>query len=120
MPPELWNRLDEPLYFAPITRADALEIARRMLETVKRTLRAEHGIELLVEESALAALADAGGFDPALGARPMRRMVGRLVEAPLATRVLGEDVRRGDRIVVRGRGAEVELDFDEPEDAAAE
>jgi ATP-dependent Clp protease ATP-binding subunit ClpC len=120
VPPELWNRLDEPLYFAPITRPDALEIARRMLEKVKETLLATHGVVLIVEESVLSALADAGGFDPTLGARPMRRIVGRLVESPLATRVLGEDVRRGDRIVMRGRGATIEIDFEEPEEEAAE
>ncbi len=120
MPPELWNRLDEPLYFSPITRPDALEIARRMLEKVRKTFLLEHGVELVVEESALGALADAGGFDPSLGARPMRRMVGRLVESPIAARVLGDDVRRGDRIVMRGRGAEIDFEFEEPEEEAAE
>jgi ATP-dependent Clp protease ATP-binding subunit ClpC len=119
MPPELWNRLDEPLVFAPLGRADALEIARRMLMRVAAQLESEHGVLLSVVPSALGSLADAGGFDPTLGARPMRRVVSRLVESALATRVLGGDLRRGDRIVLRGEGAGVELDF-EPQEEAAE
>ncbi len=119
MPPELWNRLDEPLVFAPLGRTDALEIARRMLLRVAAQLESEHGVLLTVEPSALGSLADAGGFDPTLGARPMRRVVSRLVESALATRVLGGDLRRGDRIVLRGEAARVELDF-EPQEEAAE
>ncbi len=119
MPPELWNRLDEPLVFAPLTRPDALEIARRMLVRMGQTLEGEHGVTLTVEPSALEALADAGGFDPSLGARPMRRVVSRLVESALATRILGGDLRAGDRVVVRGVGTRIELEFAEGESEAA-
>jgi ATP-dependent Clp protease ATP-binding subunit ClpC len=118
MPPELWNRLDEPLVFAPLNRADALEIARRMLVKIGATLESEHGVKLAFEEGALVALADAGGFDPALGARPMRRVVSRLVESALATRVLSGDLRRGDRVRLRGEGKTVSLDFDDAESGA--
>jgi ATP-dependent Clp protease ATP-binding subunit ClpC len=120
MPPELWNRLDEPLVFAPLGRSDALEIARRMLAKIAQTLEAEHGIRLAVDPTALVALADAGGFDPTLGARPMRRVVSRLVESALASRILAGDLRRGDRVVLRGDGKSVALDFDESDEAAAE
>jgi ATP-dependent Clp protease ATP-binding subunit ClpC len=119
MPPELWNRLDEPLVFAQLGRADALEIARRMLLRVGETLASEHGVTMSVDPSALVSLADAGGFDPTLGARPMRRVVSRLVESALATRILAGDLRRGDRVVLRGEGTRVELDFAEGESEAA-
>jgi ATP-dependent Clp protease ATP-binding subunit ClpC len=112
MPPELWNRLDEPLVFAALSREGAIEIARRMLAKIVSTMQNEHGVTLAIDDAALAALADAGGFDPSLGARPMRRVVSRLVESALATRVLAGDLRRGDRVVLRGDGAKVELDFD--------
>jgi ATP-dependent Clp protease ATP-binding subunit ClpC len=39
-----------------------------------------------------------GGFDPALGARPMRQTVQRLVEGPLAERILSGELRQGDRV----------------------
>jgi ATP-dependent Clp protease ATP-binding subunit ClpC len=120
MPPELWNRIDEPLVFAPLGRPDALEIARRMLRKVASTLEAEHGITLDVHESALEALADAGGFEPSLGARPMRRFVSRLVESPLATRVLSGDLRRGDRITLRGADKKVEIEFADGSDTDAD
>ncbi len=120
MPPELWNRLDEPLVFAPLGRPEALEIARRMLGQIGKTLEAEHGVLLTFEDSALVSLADAGGFDKALGARPMRRVVSRLVESALATRILAGDLRRGDRVLLRGAGTRVELEFTETDVAAAE
>ncbi len=120
MPPELWNRLDEPLVFAPLGREDALEIARRMLRAIGATMEREHGVTVATEPSALAALADAGGFDPALGARPMRRVVSRLVESPLAARVLAGDLRRGDRVVLRGEGTRVALEFEDAADLAGE
>ncbi|NOY94683.1 MAG: ATP-dependent Clp protease ATP-binding subunit, partial [Deltaproteobacteria bacterium] len=109
LPPELFNRIDEPLVFAPLTREDVAEIARRMLRGVGDTLEREHGIELLVEESAIDALIEAGGFDPELGARPMRRVIGRLVEAALARGVLSGEHRPGEALSVRGEGAHIHL-----------
>jgi len=120
MPPELWNRLDEPLVFAALNREGAIEIARRMLVKIAATMQSEHGVTLTIDSTALASLADAGGFDPSLGARPMRRVVSRLVESALATRILAGDLRRGDRVVLRGDGAKIELDFDGDDEAAAE
>jgi len=83
MPPELWNRIDEPLVFAPLAREEVAEVARRMLAALAERL-ADRGIRIGWERSAIDALLDAGGFDPELGARPMRRVLGRLVESPLA------------------------------------
>jgi ATP-dependent Clp protease ATP-binding subunit ClpC len=118
MPPELWNRIDEPLWFAPLGRDDVREIARRMLRSVVDVMAREHGVELAIDGSAYDALVAAGGFDPTLGARPMRRTVGRMIEAPLAARVLAGDVRRGDRVAVRGEGSRVIFDLDGAAEAA--
>jgi ATP-dependent Clp protease ATP-binding subunit ClpC len=107
LPPELWNRIDEPLYFLPLAEHDVAEIARRMLSGVALLLRAEHGVTLEVEPSAIAALLRAGGFDPLLGARPMRRTVSRLVEAPLAQALLNHEYEAGDVITVHGEGAKL-------------
>jgi ATP-dependent Clp protease ATP-binding subunit ClpC len=117
LPPELWNRIDEPLFFAPLGEAEAVEIGRRMLRAVARTLEVERGILLEVDESAARALAAAGGFDPALGARPMKRTVGRLVEAPLAGRILSGELARGQRVRVRGRADQIVFELCEPTEA---
>ena len=112
MPPELFNRIDEPLYFAPLSTEEVGEIARRMLNGLADNLRSEREVELVVDPSALEALIAAGGYDAALGARPMRRTIGRLVEAPLAAALLAGDVGRGDRLTLRGEGDRVILDTD--------
>ncbi|WP_394833936.1 ATP-dependent Clp protease ATP-binding subunit [Pendulispora rubella] len=96
LPPELYNRLDEVMAFAPLTRIDVAEVARRMLAALGAELEKTRGIRLDASEDAIAALLDAGGFDPEMGARPMRRTIARLVEAPIAEMLLRQEVRRGD------------------------
>jgi len=118
LPPELWNRIDEPLYFAALGYADVIAIARRMLDEVGATLEREHGIKLSTEESVVDALVLAGGFDASLGARPMRRTVGRLVEAVLAQAVLARDIGPGDRVALRGEGDRVVYTREGAADAA--
>ncbi len=109
LPPELWNRIDEPLYFTPLEREDVAEIARRMLIDLAEVARARHGIQLDFEPSAIDALISAGGFDPALGARPMRRTIGRLVEAPLALGVLSHELESGAHVTLRGLSGRIQL-----------
>ena len=105
LPPELWNRIDEPLFFGALSRDEVTEIARRMSEGVARQLQERQGVELVVDPTAIDSLVELGGYDAELGARPMRRVIGRLVEAPLAAAILAGDFERGDRILARG-GAE--------------
>ncbi|MBW2278717.1 MAG: ATP-dependent Clp protease ATP-binding subunit, partial [Deltaproteobacteria bacterium] len=93
--PELYNRIDEVLVFAPLARSEVHEIARRLLATVAQTLEQQHGIEFHADDDAIEHLLDSGGFDPSLGARPMKRAIARLVEAPLAERILSGDLQRG-------------------------
>ncbi|MEM9187666.1 MAG: ATP-dependent Clp protease ATP-binding subunit [Myxococcota bacterium] len=107
--PELWNRIDEPLYFAPLSRTEVREVARRMLGSLATRLVDERGIELDVLPSALDALVDAGGYDPTLGARPMRRTIARLIEAPLARRILQGSLFEGNRVLIVGEGQEIQL-----------
>ncbi|MDB4972819.1 MAG: ATP-dependent Clp protease ATP-binding subunit ClpA [Myxococcaceae bacterium] len=103
--PELFNRLDEVLYFPRLGRPDVRRIAGNMLAQVAASMRREQDVELLVDDSALDALVDAGGFDAELGARPMRRTIGREVETPLATRILDGTLGPGDTVRLLGRGA---------------
>jgi ATP-dependent Clp protease ATP-binding subunit ClpC len=103
LPPELWNRIDEPLCFDPLTAPDLERIARLMVGQAAGHALREHGVSVECHESAIEVLVRAG-YDPALGARPMRRAVSRLLEAPLARALLTELPMRGERIAVYGRG----------------
>jgi ATP-dependent Clp protease ATP-binding subunit ClpC len=104
LPPELWNRIDEPLFFGALGEDEVQEIARRMLSSVAGTLAEERGIVLSIDPSALSALCAAGGFDASLGARPMRRTIGRLVESPLASQILAGGLAEGDEVLLVGEG----------------
>ncbi len=98
--PELYNRIDEVLVFAPLARNEVREIARRLLSGVARDLLRQRGVRLEVDAGALEHFLDAGGFDPSLGARPMRRALARLLEAPLAEKILRGELSAGDVVLV--------------------
>jgi len=100
VPPELWNRLDERVVFSPLSREDVTRIARLLLEESSRRLETERKISFTASDAAVAHLLDHGGWDPALGARPMRSAVQRLVEAPLAERILAGEFGPGIRVRV--------------------
>ena len=100
LPPELFNRLDEVLAFAPLTRDDVAEVARRILKDLARELERARGVKLDTSAAAVESLLDLGGFDPELGARPMRRAIGRHIEAPIAEMILKGLLTRGDVAMV--------------------
>ncbi|HEX4622623.1 MAG TPA: ATP-dependent Clp protease ATP-binding subunit, partial [Myxococcaceae bacterium] len=72
LPPELWNRIDERLVFAPLSEADVARIAELLLAESSRRLAEEKGIAYVAGRDVVAHLLRSGGFDPSLGARPMR------------------------------------------------
>jgi ATP-dependent Clp protease ATP-binding subunit ClpC len=100
VPPELWNRLDERIFFAPLSREDVARVARLLLAESSRRLLAERRISFAASDGAVAFLLEHGGWDAALGARPMRGAVQRLVEAPLAERILAGELGPGDAVAV--------------------
>jgi len=110
LPPELWNRIDEPLVFMPLQREDVREIARRSLERLKQTMKQRHHIHVEFDSSVIELLLDSGGFDPALGARPLERAVSRLVQAPLAEAMLGKTMLSGQHLQIRTRNGKLHLD----------
>lgn len=110
LPPELWNRIDEPLVFTPLQRDDVREIARRSLGRLQQVMQQHHGIQVDFDDSVVELLLDSGGYDPTLGARPLERAVSRLVQAPLAEAMLGKTIGSGDRLKVRTKGGKLHLD----------
>jgi len=100
VPPELWNRLDERVVFEPLSREDVARIAGLLLAESSRRLEGERKIRFTATDAAVAHLLDHGGWDPALGARPMRGAVQRLVEAPIAEKILAGEFGPGDEVRV--------------------
>ncbi|WNG48017.1 ATP-dependent Clp protease ATP-binding subunit [Archangium minus] len=109
LPPELWNRIDERLPFRPLAEEQVARIATLLLEASSRRLATEKGIEYVADADVVALLMKSGGFDPKLGARPMRQVVQRLVEAPLAERILAGEFMAGDRVRVTVQGEELQF-----------
>jgi ATP-dependent Clp protease ATP-binding subunit ClpC len=119
--PELYNRIDEVLVFAPLVRDDVREIARRLLASVSAALSAQRGVELEYGPELIEYLLDAGGFEPSLGARPMKRTIARLLEAPLAERILRGELPRGSVLLASVDASGLEIDvLDRQRPSAAE
>jgi ATP-dependent Clp protease ATP-binding subunit ClpB len=112
--PEFLNRIDEIVEFKLLSRDQIAEIVELQLERLHHRL-AERHISLELTDAAKEALAEAG-WDPAYGARPLKRAIQRLVENPLALRLLGGDFADGDAIRVDAHGEE--LVFEKVEAAA--
>ena len=103
--PEFLNRVDEIVVFGRLTQEQLGSIVELQAERLRRRLE-ERGIALEIDAAAREVLAQAG-FDPAYGARPLKRVVQRRIENPLAQKVLAGDVRDGDRVVVGADGEEL-------------
>jgi ATP-dependent Clp protease ATP-binding subunit ClpB len=96
--PEFLNRIDEIVVFHGLGKAEIRRIVDIQLEDVQRRL-AERKITLTLTDEARELLADRG-YDPAFGARPLKRTIQRLVENPLALEVLAGRFTEGDQVVV--------------------
>lgn len=105
--PELFNRIDEVLVYEPLDRSRVCQIAERMLARLAERVRTEREVTLEFSTSVVEHLLDAGGVDLALGARPMRRTISRLIEGPLAEMILRGETCVGARLVVRARNGEI-------------
>jgi ATP-dependent Clp protease ATP-binding subunit ClpC len=96
--PEFLNRLDEMIVFRQLTKLEVKEIAVIMLAEVTGRMRGK-GIELMVTES-FKELVVEEGYDPSYGARPLRRAIMRLLEDTLADKLLAEEVKEGDWVII--------------------
>lgn len=95
--PEFLNRVDDIVVFHPLGRGEIDRIVDIQLGKL-RGLLAERKLSLELTEGARRALGDAG-YDPAFGARPLKRAIQRMLQNPLALAVLEGDYREGDVIV---------------------
>jgi ATP-dependent Clp protease ATP-binding subunit ClpC len=100
--PEFLNRFDGIIVFRPLTPDDVLKIARLMLIGVARQLEAKQ-IYLQVSDETVSELA-AAGFDPAFGARPLRRVIQERVQDALAQGLLEGKITRRDTVMLEPGG----------------
>jgi ATP-dependent Clp protease ATP-binding subunit ClpB len=96
--PEFLNRIDEVLIFHPLTREQLRRIVHLQIERLQRQL-AQRGIQLEVTPAAIDAIAREG-YDPAFGARPLKRVIQQQIQNPLAIEVLKHEVGEGSRVRV--------------------
>ncbi len=103
--PEFLNRIDEIVEFKALSREQIGDIVELQLGRLRERL-AERGLSLELSDAAKEAIAEAG-WDPAYGARPLKRAIQRLVENPLALRLLEGDFGEGDTIRVDAEDGEL-------------
>ena len=107
--PEFLNRIDDVIVFHQLTRDQIIHIVDLMIASLDERLKAKDmGIELTQAAKDLLA---ARGYDPLLGARPLRRVIQREIEDSLSERILFNELKAGEIIVVDVEGEEAEAKF---------
>jgi ATP-dependent Clp protease ATP-binding subunit ClpB len=103
--PEFLNRIDEIVIFNPLGREEIKHIVEIQLKRLERLL-ADRKIALEVTDAAKALLAERG-YDPVFGARPLKRTIQRMIQDPLALKILNGEFGEGDRVAIDAQGGEI-------------
>ncbi len=103
--PEFLNRIDETIIFDRLSEGDIRQIVTLQIKRVLQRLEAQ-GMELLVDDEALGLLAKEG-YDPAYGARPLKRVIQKRLLDPLSMEILEGKFSEGDKIEVGAKGDEL-------------
>jgi ATP-dependent Clp protease ATP-binding subunit ClpC len=107
--PEFLNRIDETIVFAPLAMSDIERIVELQLREIRSRLQ-EQGLSIELKDGARKWLAKQG-YDPAFGARPLRRAMQKYVEGPLSVQLLQGKFKAGDCVVIDKKADGTELDF---------
>jgi ATP-dependent Clp protease ATP-binding subunit ClpC len=103
--PEFLNRIDDVIVFHHLTTEEITEIVDLLIKRLRGQLESQ-GLGFELTNSAKLLLAKRG-YDASLGARPLRRAIQRLVEDPLAEKILWKEFHAGDTIVVDSEGEDI-------------
>jgi len=103
--PEFLNRVDEIIIFNSLGREEIKSIVEIQLKRLRQNL-ASRKMALEITDRAKALLADKG-YDPVYGARPLKRTIQRLIQDPLAVKILEGEFKEGDRIKIDSDGDEM-------------
>ena len=96
--PEFLNRIDEIILFSPLSKDDMRKIVSLQMQDIQNRL-SEHGLKVELTEYAIEWMANEG-YDPAFGARPLKRALQKHVESPLSVSLLSGEFTRGDTVLV--------------------
>lgn len=96
--PELINRYDDVVLFRPLNKEELLEVAKLIIAGVNKTL-ASRKVSIELTPQAMQYLVELG-YDPRLGARPMRRVTSRLVENLIANKLLSGELKPGGKLML--------------------
>ncbi|HEX9410443.1 MAG TPA: NDP-hexose 4-ketoreductase, partial [Actinomycetota bacterium] len=96
--PEFLNRIDEVIVFHSLSQENVKAIVDLMMKRVREQLKAKD-VEIELTDAAKTLLAEKG-YDPALGARPLRRTLQRMVEDPLSEKLLWKEFKAGETVIV--------------------
>jgi ATP-dependent Clp protease ATP-binding subunit ClpC len=96
--PEFLNRIDDTIIFQPLTEEHLKKIVDLLISEVQKRL-SDRNIKLEMDDEAKAWLLKEG-YEPAYGARPLRRAIQRYVENPLSSRILQGEIKDGETVVV--------------------
>ena len=107
--PEFLNRVDDVILYHQLTRSEIGFITELQIQRV-RNLLAERDLDIEVSPRAMELLADRG-YDPQYGARPLKRVVQRMIQDPLAIRILEGQFPEGSRILIDVEEGEDALGF---------
>ncbi|MGM0578180.1 MAG: AAA family ATPase [Myxococcota bacterium] len=118
LPPELWGRIDEKCVFGPLGREEVADIARLLAAESSDQLRTSTGIAYTITPEVVDHLIERGGWEPALGARPMRNAVKRVCETAVARAVLEGRAKKGDRLRLEIVEGGLEVVNEDPEESA--
>ncbi|QCE35180.1 ATP-dependent chaperone ClpB [Acetobacteraceae bacterium] len=105
--PEFLNRLDEIILFSRLQKKDMSQIVQIQLGRLMKLLE-DRKIQIKLDETALAWLADAG-YDPVYGARPLKRVIQRELQNPLASHLLAGEIHDGDTVHVGVEGDKLKM-----------
>jgi ATP-dependent Clp protease ATP-binding subunit ClpC len=96
--PELLNRIDETIVFHKLEREDMRHIIEIQIRRLRKQLE-ERGVTVEFTREALDKLSDAG-YDPAFGARPLKRVLQRMIEDPMSEMILRGEIPNGAKVVI--------------------
>ncbi|MDR0945376.1 MAG: ATP-dependent Clp protease ATP-binding subunit [Bifidobacteriaceae bacterium] len=109
--PEFLNRVDDIIVFPQLTHDEIVKIVDLMVSRLADRLK-DQGMTITLSDSAKALLAERG-YDPVLGARPLRRAIQRDIEDQLSEKILFGEIKAGEEILVdtKGKGEDQEFTF---------
>ena len=116
--PEFLNRFDEIVVFRPFTKDELIQVCDLILAGVNKTLEPQK-VSVIVDDEAKLILVDQG-YDPRLGARPMRRVIQKAVENTVAKQMLSGTVNPGDMITINAEQVRAVFDGESPREISAQ